>query len=92
MSDGVQTMGTKSFSWVGRNSTDLCKCFKEDTHQDEVSLICGEHEDGNVLLGKWSDDRLGNLCHTDSLRAARGVAVGGNIEGQPDGALDLEVL
>lgn len=65
---------------------------EKGTHQDEVSLICGEHEDGDVLLGKRSDDRLGNLGHTDSLRAAGGVAIGGNIEGQPDGALDLEVL
>lgn len=64
----------------------------DGTYQDEVSLISGEHEDGDVLLGQWSDDRLGDLGHTDSLRAAGGVAIGDNVEWQPEGALHLEML
>lgn len=64
----------------------------EETCQDEVGLICGEHEDGDVLLGQRGDDGLGDLRHADSLRAAGGVAVGDHVERQPDGALHLEML
>lgn len=61
-------------------------------YQDEVSLISGEHEDGDVLLRQRSDDRFGDLCHPHGLRAAGSVAVGNHIERQPDGALHLEML
>lgn len=64
----------------------------DSTYQDEVSLISGQHEDGDMLLGQGSDDRLGDLCHTDGLRAAGGVAVRDHVEWQPDGALYLEML
>lgn len=39
----------------------------EGTYQDEVGLVSGEHEDGDVLLGQRGDDRLGDLRHTNSL-------------------------
>ena len=64
----------------------------DGAHQDEVGLIGGEHEDRDVLLGQRGDDRLGDLGHADSLRAAGGVAVGGHVERQPDGALHLQML
>lgn len=64
----------------------------EETYQDEVGLISGEHEDGDVLLGQRGDDRLGDLRHTNSLWAAGGVAIGDHVEWQPDGALHLEML
>lgn len=63
-----------------------------ESHQDEVGLICGQHEHRDVLLGQRSDDRLGDLGHTDRLGAAGDVAVGDDIERQPGGALHLEVL
>lgn len=62
------------------------------THQDEVSLVSGQHENRDVLLGKGGDDRLGDLGHADSLGAAGGVAVGHHVERQPGGALYLEML
>lgn len=45
-----------------------------------------------MLLGQRGDDRLGDLGHSDCLRAAGGVAIGDHIERQPDGALYLEML
>lgn len=39
-------------------------------YQDEVGLIGGEHEDGDVLLGQRGDDGLGDLGDADGLRAA----------------------
>lgn len=45
-----------------------------------------------MLLGEGGDDGLGDLGHTDSLRAAGGVAVGDHVEWQPDGALYLEMF
>lgn len=63
-----------------------------ETCQDEVGLVSGEHEDRDVLLGQWGDDRLGNLGHAHRLRAARNVSAGGNIERQPDRSFHLQVL
>lgn len=65
---------------------------EEEPYQDEVGLIGGEHEDGDVLLRQRSDDRLGDLCHPHGLRAAGRVAVGDHIQRQPDGSFHLEML
>lgn len=62
------------------------------THQNKVGLISGEHENRDVLLGQRCDDRLGNLGHANSLRAAGGVAIGDHVERKPDGTLYLEML
>lgn len=61
-------------------------------YQDEVRLIGGEHEDGHVLLCQWSDDGLGDLGDAHGLRAAGGIAIGDDVERQPDGAFHLQVL
>lgn len=66
--------------------------WDKQTHQDEVRLVGGEHEDGHMLLGQRGDDRLGDLGDAHGLGAAGGVAVGDDVEGEPDGALHLEVL
>lgn len=53
----------------------LC-CVEEDqgsvavlhTHQDEVSLIGGQHEHRDVVVGERGDDRFGDLGDSDWLR------------------------
>ena len=53
------------------------------SHQDEVCLVGGQHEDGHLLLRQRGDDRLGDLGDTHRLRAAGGVAIGDDVERQP---------
>lgn len=65
---------------------------EEESYQDEVGLISGEHEDGDVLLCQRRDDGLGDFCHPHGLRATGSVAVGDHVEWQPDGALHLEMF
>lgn len=65
---------------------------EEEPYQDEVGLVSGEHEDGDVLLCQRSDDGLGDFRHPHGLRAAGSIAVGDHVERQPHGALHLEMF
>lgn len=40
-------------------------------YQDEVRLVGGQHEHGDVLVGQRGDDRLGDLGHPDGLGAGK---------------------
>lgn len=44
------------------------------THQNEVRLVGGQHEDRDVVVGQWGDDRLGDFGHADWLRAGCAAA------------------
>lgn len=62
------------------------------THQDEVSLIGGQHEHGDVLVSQWGNDRLGDLGHSNRLRAGEAATTGHHIQGQPGGICHTQVL
>lgn len=62
------------------------------SHQDEVRLIGGQHEDGDVVVGQRRDDRLGDLGDSDGLRAGGAAAARHHIQGQPGGVGDADVL
>lgn len=62
------------------------------THQDEVSLIGGQHKHRDVLVSQWSDDRLGDLCNTDGLGAGEAATTRHHIQSQPGGISHAQVL
>lgn len=59
--------------------------------QDEIGLIGGQHEDGDVLAGQRRDDRLCDLGDAHRLRAERGGGVREHVERQPHRALRLQL-
>lgn len=78
-----------------------CVCYTEKaghvhntdvTHQDEVSLISGQHKHGDVLVSQWGNDRLGDLCHTDGLGAGEAAATRHHVQSQPGGISHAQML
>lgn len=43
-------------------------------HQNEVGLVGGQHEDGDVVVGEGGDDGLGDFGDADRLRAGGAAA------------------
>jgi len=52
-------------------------------HQDEVGLVGGEHQHGDVVLGQRRDDRPGDLGDAGGLAAGGSPPVGDDAEHQP---------
>lgn len=44
------------------------------SYQDEVRLVGGQHEHGDVLVGQRGDDGLGDFGHTNGLGAGKAAA------------------
>lgn len=62
------------------------------TYQDEVRLIGGQHEDGDVVVGQGCNDGLGDLGDPNGLRAGGAAATRHHIQGQPGGVRDADVF
>lgn len=62
------------------------------THQDEVSLVCGEHQHRDMVLGQRCNDRPGDLGDTGGLAAGGFPPVGDDTEHQPCGICHLHEL
>lgn len=60
------------------------------THQDEVRLVRGQHEDGDVVVGQRGDDGLGDFGDSDGLRTGSVAAARHHVEGQPRGVRDAD--
>lgn len=72
-------------------------CLRNDrgqrvSHQDEVRLIGGQHEDGDVVVGQRRDDRLCDLGDSDGLRVGGAAAARHHVQGQPGGIGDADVF
>lgn len=65
---------------------------KCSAYQDEVRLVGGQHEHGNVLVGQRGNDRLGDLGHTNGLGAGEAAATRHHIQGQPGGICHTQML
>lgn len=62
------------------------------THQNEVGLIRGQHENGDVVVGQRRDDRLGDFGDADGLRGGSVASARHHVERQPGGVGDADVL
>lgn len=50
------------------------------THQNEIRLVGGQHEDGDVVVGQGGDDGLGDFGDADWLRAGGAAAPRHHVE------------
>lgn len=66
--------------------------LKLDTHQNEVCLIRGQHEDRDVVVGQRRDDRLGDFGDSDGLRAGGAASARHHVQGQPGGVGHADVF
>lgn len=62
------------------------------THQDVVGLICGQHENRDVVVGQRCDDRFGDFGDSDGLRVGSVAAARHHVQGQPRGVGHADVL
>lgn len=45
----------------------------QKTHQDEVRLVSGQHQDRHMVLCQWCNDRAGNFGDSGSLHGCTTV-------------------
>lgn len=62
------------------------------THQNEVRLIRWQHENGDIVVGEWCDDRFGDLGDSDGLWIGCVAAPWHHVQGQPCGVCNTDVL
>lgn len=74
------------------NTKHLCLCpasAPAQTHQDEVCLVCGQHQNRHMVFSQRGNDRPGNLGYSSSLHHRATVRY---VHHQPCGLCHLQEL